>query len=82
MNIKIARFLLICTIIVGGLAALLGIYTAYVVDQNVKILHYNNMIEECMKTPGSKLEYEAWSPIFGAGIKMKCTILTRGHRRL
>jgi len=66
----------------GGGVALGAIYTAYIVDQNTKILHYNNMIEDCLKTPGSILKYEASTPVFGSGAKMSCTVINADNRRL
>jgi len=74
--------MLMCVMVLGGLLALGSIYTAYIVDQDTKILHYNNMIYSCMKTPGSILNYEAFTPVFGSGIKMSCTVVNQDVRRI
>lgn len=85
MNIdlnKVAKFFLICFLILGSIAALGGVYTAYVVDQQAKIKHYNYIVEMCNKIPGAIINVKAYAPVFGSGIEINCNWVNKDPRKL
>lgn len=79
---KIFRFILILSMIAGGLIALGSLYAAYIIDQQSKIDHYNKALKGCMSIPGAIVRYEASSPVFGSGLDMSCEWVNPNFRSL
>jgi len=77
---KIAKFILVCMIIVGAIFALGAIYEAYIVDQNLKIAHYNDMVDMCNKKPGAIADVTASTPVVGTGIEFHCRYIVPKRR--
>lgn len=85
MNInlnKVARFFLICLLILGSIVALGGVYTAYRVDQQAKINHYNHIVSMCNKIPGAIINVKAYTPVFGSGIEINCNWVNKDPSKM
>lgn len=79
---KVFRFILTCIKIIGVLVALGLLYTVYLINQTVKIQHYNDALGDCLSTPGAIVKYEATTPLVGSGLKMTCEHVMPDNRRL